>query len=49
MSLPGETEHPGIETVIAARREENRFIISWEMPLISNPCPSSRATCAALS
>jgi hypothetical protein len=30
--------------VIDSRREENRRIISPEMPLISNPCPSSRAT-----
>jgi hypothetical protein len=29
--------------MIVSRREENTRIISPEIPLISNPCPSSRA------
>ena len=34
---------PRRSAVIDSRREENTRIISPEMPLISNPCPSSRA------
>ncbi len=35
---------PRKSAVIDSRREENTRIISPLMPLISNPCPSSRAT-----
>src|SRR5262249_12467653 len=43
-SVAGTQELSRQVTVMDSRREENRRIIFPEMPLISNPCPSSRAT-----